>query len=35
MEILIIIGFVTFAVMAVFGTINLIRQINGIKDENK
>ena len=32
---LIIIGFVVFAVMSVFGTINLIRQINNIKDENK
>jgi len=29
-----IIGFVIFAVMAVFGTINLIRHINGIKDED-
>jgi hypothetical protein len=35
MEMLIIIGFVVFAVMSVFGTINLIRQINNIKDENK
>ncbi len=32
---LIIIGFVVFAVMSVFGTINLIRQINNIKDENQ
>jgi hypothetical protein len=35
MEMLIIIGFVVFAVMSVFGTINLIRQINNIKDENQ
>jgi hypothetical protein len=34
MEILIILGFVVFAIMSVFGTINLIRQINKIKDED-
>jgi hypothetical protein len=34
MEMLIIIGYVVFAVMTVFGTINLLRQINKIKDED-
>jgi hypothetical protein len=34
MEILIILGFVIFAVMAVFGTIDLMRQINKLKDED-
>jgi hypothetical protein len=34
MEMLIILGFVVFAVMSVFGTINLLRQINKIKDED-
>ena len=35
MEILIILGFVVFAVMSVFGTINVIRQMNNIEDEDK
>jgi hypothetical protein len=34
MEILIILGFVIFATMAVFGTIDIIRQINKIKNED-
>ena len=34
MEILIILGFVIFAVMAVFGTIDLMRQIDKLKDED-
>jgi hypothetical protein len=34
MEMLIILGFVIFATMAVFGTINMIRQINKIKNED-
>ncbi len=34
MEMLIILGFVIFATMAVFGTINMIRQINRIKNED-
>jgi len=33
MEMLIIIGFVLFATMAVFGTIDMLRQINRLKDE--
>jgi hypothetical protein len=33
MEILIILGFVIFATMAVFGTIDMIRQINKMKDD--
>jgi hypothetical protein len=34
MQMLIILGFVIFATMAVFGTINMIRQINKIKNED-
>jgi hypothetical protein len=34
MEMLIILGFVIFATMAVFGTIDIIRQINKIKNED-
>ena len=34
MEILIVLGFVIFATMAVFGTIDIIRQINKIKNED-
>lgn len=34
MEMLIILGFVVFAIMSVFGTINLLRQINNIEDED-
>lgn len=34
MEMLIILGFVIFATMAVFGTINMIRQINKIKNDD-
>lgn len=30
---LIILGFISFATMAVFGTINMIRQINKMKNE--
>jgi hypothetical protein len=33
MEMLIIIGFVLFATMAVFGTIDMLRQINRLRDE--
>lgn len=35
MEMLIIIGYVVFAVMTVFGTINLIRQINKLSNGDK
>ena len=34
MEIITILGFVIFSVMAVFGTINLIRQIYKQKNED-
>ena len=34
MEILIILGFVTFAVMAVFGVIDFIRKINRRDEKN-
>lgn len=34
MEMLIIIGYVVFATLSVFSFINVIRQINKIKDEN-
>jgi len=33
MELLIAIGFAVFAVMAVFGTINMIIQINKLSDK--
>ena len=33
MEILIILGFVIFATMSVFGTIDMIRQINKMKND--
>lgn len=34
MEMLTILGFVTFATMAVFGAVDMIRQINKIRDED-
>jgi hypothetical protein len=34
MEILIILGYVTFATLSVFSLINMLRQINKIKDED-
>jgi hypothetical protein len=33
MNILIIIGFVSFATMAVFGLIDFIRKMNGVNDD--
>jgi hypothetical protein len=34
MEMLIILGYVLFATLSVFSLINIIRQINKIKDED-
>jgi hypothetical protein len=34
MEVLIIMGFVTLATMSVFGTINMIRQIKKLPNED-
>jgi hypothetical protein len=34
MEILIILGYVTFATLSVFSLINMLRQINKMKDED-
>jgi hypothetical protein len=34
MEMLIILGYVLFATLSVFSLINMIRQINKIKDED-
>jgi hypothetical protein len=34
MEILIILGYVIFATLSVFSLINMLRQINKIKDED-
>jgi hypothetical protein len=34
MQMLIILGYVTFATLSVFSLINIIRQINKVKDDN-
>jgi hypothetical protein len=34
MEMLIILGYVSFATLSVFSLINMIRQINRLKDED-
>jgi len=35
MEILIILGFVVFAVFSIFGVISMLKQINRLPDKNK
>jgi hypothetical protein len=35
MEMLIILGYVIFATLSVFSLVNIIRQINKVKDDNR